>query len=112
MPNAVVLLPAAHHLKTATWTQGPVKVLRQIDAVDSEQIKPGATQEDVFQKFGEPTTKTKRNDTWVWNYHYTEATTKKGVVLFLIASKSETEHEGTVSVEFDKDMRVSNIARR
>jgi len=83
-----------------------------IDVATFNSIQPGATQDEVFERFGEPTTRTKRDDTELWKYYYTEATTKKGGVLFLIATKSETEHEGAVTVEFDKDMRVHRISRR
>ena len=74
------------------------------------QVQPGATEDQVYDRFGEPTTKSIRGDTDVWRYHYTQATTKKGAVLFLFATSSETEHEGTVMVEF-VDAVVTRVTR-
>ena len=74
------------------------------------QVQQGATEDEVYERFGEPTTKRTRGDTDVWRYHYTEATTKKGAVLFLFATSSETEHEGTVTVEF-VDAVVTRVTR-
>ncbi len=74
------------------------------------QVQPGASEDDVYSRFGEPTTKSAQGDTDVWRYHYTEATTKKGAVLFLFATSTETEHEGTVTVEF-VDAVVTRVTR-
>ena len=40
MTDAVLALPAAHHLQTSTGTHRPIQMLWQVDAVDGEQIEP------------------------------------------------------------------------
>ena len=74
------------------------------------RLQSGASEEDVYDLFGEPTTKRIRGDNETWQYHYTQATTKGGAGLFLFAISSETEHEGTVSVEF-VDAVVTRVTR-
>jgi len=74
------------------------------------RLQPGASEEDVNKLFGQPTTKTVRDDHETWRYHYTQATTKSGAVLFLFATSSETEHEGTVTVEL-VDAVVTKVTR-
>ena len=74
------------------------------------RLQAGASEEDVFDLFGEPTTKSVNGDKETWRYHYTQATTKAGSVLFLFATSSETEHEGKVTVEF-ADAVVTRITR-
>ena len=51
-----------------------------------------------------------RGESETWRYHYTQATTKAGAVLFLFATSSETEHEGTVTVEL-VDALVTRVTR-
>ena len=74
------------------------------------QIQVGDTEDHVSNLFGEPTTKREQGDMDVWTYHYTEATTKAGAVLFIFATSSQTEYEGRVTVEFQDDV-VTKVAR-
>lgn len=74
------------------------------------QIQIGDTEDHVSDLFGEPTIKRERGDTDVWTYHYTEATTRSGAVLFLFATSSQTEYEGRVTVEF-QDAVVTRVTR-
>lgn len=75
-----------------------------------DQIRVGDSEELVAELFGEPTIKRERGDTEVWNYHYTQATTRSGAVLFLFATSSQTEYEGRVTVEL-QDAVVTRVTR-
>lgn len=91
--------------KTRTSYRG-----QYINQLTYSRLQPGATEEDVYELFGEPTTKSVRGDSETWRYHYTQATTKSGSVLFLFATSTETEHEGTVNVEL-VDAVVTRVTR-
>lgn len=66
-----------------------------------EQIRPGASQEDVVGLIGEPTEKATRKDgAQVWTWSYREVTEKSGAVFLLFSSESKKESTGSVAVVF------------
>jgi outer membrane protein assembly factor BamE (lipoprotein component of BamABCDE complex) len=76
-----------------------------------EQIKPGTTTAAwILATLGEPSTKTKANDSEVWKWEYTETKESGGAVFLIFGGHSTKQSKGTAYVEI-KDGVVSNAWR-
>jgi outer membrane protein assembly factor BamE (lipoprotein component of BamABCDE complex) len=76
-----------------------------------EQIKPGkTTQAWVEATLGDPTKKTKANDTEVWKYEYTEKRESSGAIFLIFGGTSKKQVSNAAYVEL-KDGIVTNAWR-
>ena len=68
-----------------------------------KQVMPGKKKDFVEALFGKPTTTTNIEGGEIWKWTYRKETRRSSGVIFLISSKSETETQEAVYVEFHGD---------